>query len=117
MRSIVLTILLALCSAEATAQSSAQPPTPASQSQALRKSRIKIWTGIAMISAGAVMAPLTATSDRSRNGGVLGSVGLMGVGSGLVYWGFRQQQKAVQPSITFGVTVGRNTGVVVRRSW
>jgi hypothetical protein len=48
---------------------------------------------------------------------VLTSVGLVGVGTGLVYWGFRQQQKAMQPSITFGVTAGRRNGVVVRRSW
>lgn len=115
MRSIVLTILLAFFSCDVAV---AQSPTAASQATALRKARIKIWTGIAMISAGAVMGPLAANSSNNPDSGiVLGSLGLMGVGSGLVYVGFTQQRKAVQPSTTFGVTLGRRSGVVVRRSW
>ena len=117
MRSIVLTILLALFTCEVTTAQSVIPPR---QATAVRGARIKIWTGIALLSAGAVMVPLTAANTSrgpAGNGVVVGSVGLIGVGSGLVYWGFRQQQKAVRPSTTFGVSLGRTSRIVVRRSW
>jgi hypothetical protein len=116
MRSFVLTLLLALLTCEV---ATAQPAVPASQATAVRSARIKIWTGIAMMSAGAVVLPVTgANSSRDPDSGVvLSSLGLIGVGSGLVYWGFRQQQKAAQPSTAFGVTLGRTSRFVVRRSW
>ena len=55
------------------------------------------------------MVPLTAVSSSNDPGSgvMLGSLGLMGAGSGLV----------VRPSTTVGVTLGRKSEVVVRRSW
>jgi uncharacterized membrane protein YebE (DUF533 family) len=112
---LTLAMLLALFASTATM---AQGPIPSGQAQAVGKARVKIWTGVVLVAAGAFVAlPLATDSSNSHEAAMVGSLGMMGVGSGLVYWGFRQQQRAVQPSITFGVTVGRKAGVVVRRSW
>jgi hypothetical protein len=117
MRSTVLAILLALFTSEAAI---AQPPTAANQA-ALRTARIKIWTGIALMSAGALVLPLTTAAQSRKgepgDGALMGSLGLIGVGGGVVVWGFTQQRQVLQPSTAFGVTLGRKTGVVVRRSW
>jgi hypothetical protein len=80
MKSIVLPVLLALFSAQA----AAQPSTPASQATALRKARIKIWTGVTMAAAGAffVILPMAfVESSEPNDGTLLGSSGLMGVGA------------------------------------
>jgi hypothetical protein len=42
---------------------------------------------------------------------------LMATGSVVTYWGFREQRRAVRPSTSFGITVGRTTGVIIRRRW
>lgn len=135
MRTLAAVVLIAIfCPALAVGQSSKPatvthlkpstvtppPPTAAAgavQDRALRHARIKIWTGIAMVAAGAVLLPITSSGDGRSETSVTTGVGLMAVGSGVMYWGFSEQRRAVRPSISFGVTVGRTTGVIVRRRW
>ena len=114
MRSIVLVILLASLAYPETA--TAQPPTAARQASALRAARVKIWTGIALLSAGALLIPITAIgpNEPPREDLALASVGLAARHHVL---GFRQQHKAVNPSLRAGVTFGRRNGIVIRRSW
>ena len=114
---IVLVILVAILAYPEAA--TAQPPTVASQASALHAARVKIWTGIALLSAGALLIPITAIgpNEPPREDLALASVGLAAAGSGIMYWGFRQQQKTVNPSLRAGVTFGRRNGIVIRRSW
>jgi hypothetical protein len=112
MRAIVAAVLFVLLTSQ---PSLAQAPAPADQARAMRQARLKIWTGIALISAGLIALP--RTSGHSDGDRVVASVATMGVGSGLVYWGFRQQQKAASPSTSFGIAVGRTTAIVIKRAW
>jgi hypothetical protein len=97
----------------------AQTKVTASEAAAIHHARIKIWTGITLMAVGAIALPITATdSTRQDNRGpVLVSLGAIGAGSGLVYLGFRQQQRAAAPSTSVGFAVGGIRGVVIRRSW
>jgi hypothetical protein len=84
------------------------PPQPAmaestnstaAQVATLRKARLKIWTGITLLTAGGLLLPITATSRQDLpESAVMGSMVLMGAGSGLVYWGVQQRRRAVHPS-------------------
>lgn len=115
MKTVAAAVLLMLLCPTLTA---GQTPQTKTQERAIRQGRTKIWTGIAMVAAGAVMLPITSSGSDSRDETkTVTALGLMGVGSGVIYWGFWQQQKAVRPSNAFGVTVGRTNAVVLRRSW
>jgi hypothetical protein len=89
------------------------------QEHAIRQGRIKMWTGIVMVAAGAAVMPVTAvTSNDGTGAAAVAAAGLMGAGGAVIYWGSRQQQKAVRPSIAFGMSVGKSrSGLVIRRSW
>jgi hypothetical protein len=90
----------------------------AAQGASLRKARLTIWTGITLLTAGGLLLPITATNRQDLpESAVMGSMLLMGAGSGLVYWGVQQRRRAVHPSTAFGVTFGRRRSVLVRRSW
>jgi hypothetical protein len=81
---------------------------------------VKIWLGVVLIGAGSLVIPLTATSDRTNtpNGTELGlGVGAVAAGTCLIWWGAREQRKAVGRGLTFGAFVGRNTGMQVRKIW
>jgi hypothetical protein len=111
---LLVTLLIAT---NAAAQGQTQPMLD--QATTMQRARIKIWTGITLMAVGAIALPITAAqSTRQDNRGpVLASVGAIGAGSGLVYWGFQQQRRATAPSTSFGFTLARARGVVVRRSW
>jgi hypothetical protein len=114
----VVTLISIMCPTLAAGEPAEQ--TAATQDRAIRHARIKIWTGIAMVAAGAVvLLPRSpSTSDDEPSGKSLATgLGLMATGSGVIYWGFRDQGRAVRPSTSFGITVGRTTGVIVSRRW
>ena len=113
MRTLALVLLLAL----AYPSPSAGQTQNDQQQQAIKKGRLKVWTGVAMIAAGAAIIPITAVDSGDSGNAAALSVGLIGIGGTLIYLGSRQQQKAVRPSTTFGVVVGRKSAVVIRRSW
>lgn len=116
MKSLVVAIILAV---SVSSSLQADDTATSDRSRALGRARTTIWTGVALMTAGALLAPITAVESRDapRGAGVAASVGLIGAGSALTFVGFRQQRKAAQPSTSFGVVVGQRAGVVVRRSW
>lgn len=88
--------LLALLLAGST-MANAQPPIPPDNAQALERARATIWTGIAMMGAGAVLVPVTSVDSGGRPGGAVAA--------------------SANPSTNVGVAIGRTNAVVVRRSW
>jgi hypothetical protein len=116
MRTLAVVALISImCPTLAAGQPAKQ--AAATQDRAIRHARIKIWTGIAMVATGAVLLPITSTSDGPSGTAQATAVGLMATGSGVIYWGFSEQRKAVRPSTSFGITVGRTTGVIISRRW
>jgi len=101
-----------------TAASGQQEPLPA-QAQLHRSSR-KIWIGVGLISAGALILPITNINNEvspptpARTGVGLG---LVAVGGGLVWFGSVERHKAVRPQTNIGVMVGRYKGLQLRTTW
>jgi hypothetical protein len=114
---IVATLLLALMAPQPAKAQSTNPK--ATQAATLRKARLKVWTGITLVAAGAALLPITDVRRRASSENVaMSSMALIGGGTGLLYWGFKQKRQATQPSTAFGVTLGqRSSSVLVRRSW
>jgi hypothetical protein len=111
---VALTVALALVAPNAAAQST---PTK-DRAEVLREARVKMWGGAALIAAGAFMIPITDVGRTSGSPTYIEEFALISGGGALMYWGFRQQRQALQqPSTTFGMTVGKRNGFVVRRSW
>ena len=76
---------------------------------------------MALIVGGALIMPLaTSASDRPRvssNAATVGGFSAVGAGTWLVWSGFQQRRKAVAPHTELGVALGRQTGVIFRRTW
>ena len=112
---IAATLLVLLVTTAASAQQSAADKAAAQYHRA----SIKIWTGLGLIGGGAFVLPITAANARRPPDGPALGVGLgcMAFGGYLVWWGASEGRHAVQPQTTFGVVLGRNTGVQIRRTW
>jgi hypothetical protein len=87
------------------------------QAAQLRRGNVKFWLGVCLAGAGAFVLPITNTGS-SRSGNVeIFAVGMLATGSVLVWSGTQDRRRAAQPQTTLGVTVGRTSGVILRRSW
>ena len=83
-----------------------------------RKGDIKMWIGGALMVGGAFTLPATVGHNpEGKSDPSLAGVGMMMAGSGILWWGFHDKRKAVQPTTTMGVAIGRVSGVQIRRSW
>src|SRR4051812_35898704 len=84
---------------------------------ALRKARMKIWTGAGMAAAGALVLPLT----NARNGATepAQTIGLTLIGGGMVtvWFGATQRRKALSPQTLVGVTLRDRRSVNVSVRW
>lgn len=85
----------------------------------LQNGNRKIWLGVGMMAGGAIVAPWTAatTDGRGKSQTMTAGIGLMIVGSGVVWWGANERRRALDPQITVGVSIGRSNAVFVRSSW
>jgi hypothetical protein len=83
-----------------------------------RKGDIKMWIGGALMVGGAFTLPATVGHNpEGKSDPLLAGVGMMMAGSGILWWGFHDKRKAMQPTTTLGVAIGGVSGVQVRRSW
>ena len=78
---------------------------------------VKIWAGVLMMAAGAVIIPVTVGRAETHDANVGAGVALIGVGSAMLWWGVQDQRKAVGPQTTFGVMAGRRNGIAIQRRW
>jgi hypothetical protein len=108
---IALLLLVLFVAAPAGAQVTPQ------QAALAKRGTVKVWTGISLIGAGAFVLPITAADRDQTSWAAPASSALMFTGGSLAWFGFRDRRKAISPSTTFGVTVGRVTAVQVRRAW
>lgn len=107
-------LLLLIAASVASAQGTPQ------QRALFHKGSVKIWTGVVLVAAGAVIVPVTASgqasSARSPRGTTAG-VATMFSGGTLIWLGFRDQRRATSPQTTIGVAAGQGIGVQLRRVW
>jgi hypothetical protein len=63
------------------------------------------------------MLPITSAGSQqpTKGTGVVIGLGSVAVGSGMVWLGTEERHKALQPQTTFGIFLGRNNGVQIRR--
>lgn len=97
------------------------PPAYADQGQSspspVQNGSRKIWTGVALIAAGAVAMPITGVAYVSQARKATGAT-LIGLGTGFLIWEARDRQRAQpRPSVQVGVSVGRSNSVVFQRRW
>jgi anaerobic C4-dicarboxylate transporter len=85
----------------------------------LRSANRKINIGLVMIGAGALIAPLTAINDGAHNDSTMMTtgIGLIVVGSGVVWSGAIERRRALRPQTTIGVSIGRRSALQVTRVW
>lgn len=83
----------------------------------LHRGNVKIWIGTALVVTGALIVPATAANGDPNTTEM--TVGLVTIGTGtlLVWSGFQQRRRAVRPYTGFGLVLGRQKSIVVRRSW
>ena len=116
MKSTTLSVIVALLLAHTSAFG--QQSAPDRQNAQVRSGARKMWVGIGLMAAGAVLAlPATANAGETNDGLVLTSVGLFFTGGTLAWLGAEQRRKAVRPHTSFAVTLGRRSGVQLRRAW
>jgi hypothetical protein len=90
------------------------------RSSQLRKGAIKIWTGVALLGAGAFILPITADPDHRARGPALETgLGFAAAGTGLIWWGVQERRQAerARSRTTFRVVAGRTSGVQITRTW
>jgi len=83
------------------------------------KGQVKIWLGSAMVVAGAVAVPVTATHDSQQPSDValVTGIGLVGAGSALIWSGVQNQRRALRPQTTVRFAFGRVNSLQIHRSW
>jgi len=113
---MVLSVLVALLLSHTPAF--AQQGASDRQNAQVRSGARKMWVGIGLMAAGAVLAlPATANSGDTNDGLVLTSVGLVFTGGTLAWLGAEQRRKAVRPQTGFAFTLGRRNGLQIRKAW
>jgi hypothetical protein len=126
MRTIIAAMVLVVFAVTAaSAQPNASDPTPAQ----IHRGKTKMWIGVGLVGAGLLMIPWTgatqtgatqaaAQDNRLEGPAVWTGLGLMAIGSCIIWWGAQERRQAVpKPQMTFGVVLGRNNGVQIRRVW
>lgn len=115
MKGLIATLMMLLAVSQASAQGVDEHQTKAQ----LHSGRVKVWLGTALVVTGAFVVPATAARGTADRGTAPLTVGLVTAGAGtwLVWSGFQQQRKAVRPHTDFGLVLGRQKSVVVRRHW
>jgi hypothetical protein len=81
---------------------------------------VKVWLGVALMSAGAVVAiprSNTRNEDPSASSSAVIGLGMASGGGYLLLRGCNDLRKANQPQTTFGVMVGKRNGFQLRRIW
>jgi hypothetical protein len=86
------------------------------QAALVKNGRIKMWTGIALIGTGAFVLLPIATKGEDSSWSAPGAA-LVFTGGSLIWFGYRDQHKALGPSTTFGVVVGKKTSFHLRHVW
>jgi len=114
MKSFVAVTFLALFATTAAAHQN-----PLDQGAQFRKGTRNMWIGVALVGVGLIVAPVTAVNphDTTHSAAVATGVGLVAAGSVMVWVGAGERRKASQPETTFGVFLGKNNGVQIRRLW
>jgi hypothetical protein len=113
----LIAALLALLIAS---QASAQQLTDKQRTERVRSANRKITIGLVLMGAGALAAPLTALNRRTGDtdgAAMSASVGVMILGSGIVWWGATDRRRALQPQIAIGIGVGKAKSIRVTRTW
>ena len=116
MKAVMRVVLLVLASATAT---TAQERPVDDAARQTHKGSVKIWVGSALVVAGAIAVPVTAThaSQQPSDFAVVAGVGLLGAGGALIWSGVQDQRRASQPQTTVRFAFGRASVVQVRRAW
>lgn len=105
-------LLVTALSSSVSADQSPPPTTPRA-----KNGSGKIWLGVSLIAAGAIVMPLTGVAYVSQSRKVTGAT-LIGGGAGLVVWGTKDRQQAKpSPSVRVGVTVGDSSSIVFHCRW
>src|SRR5262245_51005907 len=102
-----------------TGTSLAQDTSASGRQVQLHRGAVKVRIGATLVGLGALVIPMTMmTGDRQPNQ-VAAVTGLtsLGTGTALIWSGVRERQRAVRPSLAFGVNVGRYPAIRVRRTW
>ena len=96
----------------------AQPVAAQSHEEQIKGARRTISIGLAMMGAGALMAPLTAVNESSAKGPLMtAGVGLIVIGGGVVWWGATRHRNATHPQTTIGINLGRSKALQLRHTW
>lgn len=77
---------------------------PAQHSSQAHKGRIKIWTGIGLLAAGAAVMPITAFGNTHADRDIprRSGIALTCAGGSMIWWGMRNQRKTTAPTIRRG---------------
>ena len=117
MRSLIAAFLMLAIAAEV----SAQQVTDKQRAEQIRSATRKIRIGLVLMGVGAVAAPVAALSRKTGDPGggpaMNASIGVMFLGSGVVWWGAVERRRAVQPQIAIGIGLGRAKSIRLTRSW
>jgi drug/metabolite transporter (DMT)-like permease len=117
MKSITATLFLVL--SLATTARGQEPPAQAAAALN-HQGTIKVWLGVALLSAGAVVAIPRSNSkneDPSASSSAAIGLGMASGGGYLLLRGVHDLRKASQPQTTFGVMVGSRNGFQLHRIW
>jgi hypothetical protein len=98
----------------------AQQPSAQARAALNHQGTVKVWLGIALMSAGAVVAiprSNTRSEDPSASSSAVIGLGMASGGGYLLLRGVHDLRKASQPQTTFGVMVGRRNAFELRRIW
>jgi hypothetical protein len=87
------------------------------QAALIHKGNAKIWTGVILICAGAMMIPATITTESDKSPVKTAGIGLVLAGGPLILLGARDHRKATRPQTTYGVVVGKTTGIEISHRW
>jgi hypothetical protein len=119
MKSIVLAVLISLCSSTAFAEQPANPTAPQATDKArdqIHRGNVKIAVGVGLAVAGLLAGPLSTGTDKEAQHDGIGG-GMAAVGMGLIVWGVKQRLDALKPQTTLGFTLGSRTGIQIGRRW
>ena len=112
---IVAFVALLAVPTEALGQGTVITPQQAAE---VKQGRTMVIGGALLAVAGLAVFPITASNSNPAKGTTLAaSVGLVGGGAGLAWFGARKMRNASRPETTFGVAAGSTKGVFIRRAW
>jgi hypothetical protein len=104
-------LLLSLAAGPAMAQDRAD------REKRVRRAARQMWLGSGMMATGAFLLPITAaTGSRDDANGLVG-IGVIAVGSVVLWSGAQNRRKALRPSTTVSLQLGRTTAVQLQRVW